>query len=374
MTWFLLFPLWIAGFAVPLKEPRNSSIVSTDSLIQIDGPFILYRDDKIFSRYILENGYEKTVQTDSFSLAQKNELSFRVSTDMPGKTFTVKLKSKLENEKSIYKKVSRMFVISDMEGNFAAFRKILMANGVIDADFNWTFGDGHLVTVGDFFDRGYQVTELLWLIYSLEEKANAAGGHVHFILGNHEIMNMSNDLRYLHAKYLQTTTLLQEPYYTLYSASSELGRWLRTKNVMEKIGDVLFMHAGFSPEMNRMDVSIKEINDLARPFYADTNYVYPDLRVDTIYSDLGPFWYRGYYKNDNRNKQQQVDSTLEKFGVKTIVHGHTIVADTISSWFKNRVINIDVHHAAGKSEALLIEDKKFYRLNAAGEKKLIFER
>ena len=47
------------------------------------------------------------------------------------------------------------------------------------------------------------VTEVLWLIYSLEEKAKAAGGYVHYILGNHEIMNMSNDLRYVQNRYMR---------------------------------------------------------------------------------------------------------------------------------------------------------------------------
>ncbi len=45
------------------------------------------------------------------------------------------------------------------------------------------------------------MTECLWLIYSLEEKAKAAGGYVHFILGNHEIMNMQGDFRYVQDKY-----------------------------------------------------------------------------------------------------------------------------------------------------------------------------
>ncbi len=43
---------------------------------------------------------------------------------------------------------------------------------------------------GDMFDRGDQVTECLWLVYALEETAKAAGGYVHFILGNHELMNL----------------------------------------------------------------------------------------------------------------------------------------------------------------------------------------
>ena len=371
---FTFFPFLLLGFIASEINPGFCKPVTVDSPKQIDGPYVLYRNNMMYVKYVLDNTGMMTIKTDSFSLSQKNELVLNINTDEEGKTFPVHLKARLQNEKSMFKKASKLFVVSDIEGNFAGFRKLLQAAGVIDSNFNWTFGEGSLVLVGDFFDRGDQVTEVLWLIYSLEEKAEAAGGYVHFVLGNHEIMNMSNDLRYLNPKYVQTTTALKENYYTLYSDSSELGRWLRTKNVIEKIGDVLFMHGGFSTEMNRMDVSVTDINTMARPFYSDTNYVYPDLRVDTIFSDFGPFWYRGYYRGARLAKQEQIDSTLDKFNVRTIVNGHTIVADTITAWFKGHVIDIDVHHAEGKSEALLIEDKKFYRLLPSGEKILLIER
>lgn len=69
----------------------------------------------------------------------------------------------------------------------------------------------------------------------------------------------------------------------------------------------------------------------------------------------------------------QVDSTLSKYGVKHIATGHTVIADTISVLYKGRVLNMDVHHAKGHSEALLLEDGKYYRVNAVGEKLLMFE-
>ena len=98
-------------------------------------------------------------------------------------------------------------MISDIEGNFGAFRKLLQGNRVIDENFNWTYGKDHLVLVGDFVDRSTMVTEVLWLIYSLEEKAKAAGGYVHYILGNHEIMNMSDELDYVQERYIATCTI-----------------------------------------------------------------------------------------------------------------------------------------------------------------------
>ena len=116
-----------------------------------------------------------------------------------------------------------MLILSDIEGNFGAFRKLLQANHVIDDNFNWTFEKNHLVLIGDFVDRGTMVTEVLWLIYSLEEKAKAAGGYVHYILGNHEIMNMSNDLRYVQDRYIRNAALMSRSYMQLFGPDAEIG-------------------------------------------------------------------------------------------------------------------------------------------------------
>jgi hypothetical protein len=259
-------------------------------------------------------------------------------------------------------------VISDIEGNFDAFRKLLLAGKVMDEKFEWTFGDGHLVLAGDFFDRGDQVTEVLWLVYMLEDKAKKAGGYVHFVLGNHEIMNMSADLRYVHPKYMENAGLMKEDYNNLFSLNSELGRWLRTKNVIERIGGVLYTHGGISRQVNNIDWQMQDINSIARPFYADTTFAYPNLETDLLYSEAGPFWYRGYYTGDRTAIPQILDSTLQKFRLDLVVTGHTPVADTVSVWYNGKLINTDTPHAKGKSEALLIEGNKYYKINIAGNK------
>lgn len=100
--------------------------------------------------------------------------------------------------------------LSDIEGNFGAFKALLCAGGVIDKQFNWTYGDGHLVLTGDFFDRGLNVTECLWLVYKLEREAETFGGKVHFILGDHEVMNMNGDHRYVRNKYFEIPKLLSK--------------------------------------------------------------------------------------------------------------------------------------------------------------------
>ena len=296
-----------------------------------------------------------------------------MASDEPGKLFTVKLKGDLQNEKTEFPPVSKMYIVSDIEGNFAAFRKLLVAAKIIDADYNWTFGNGHLVLTGDFVDRGSQVNEVLWLIYSLEDKAKAAGGYVHFVLGNHEIMNMNGDLRYVHPKYLESAGLLNEGFTSLYGENAELGRWLRSKNVMEKIGDILFVHGGISAAINRQELNPTKLNKLVRPFYADSLFDFRNPVLDTLYSDLGPFWYRGYYKTNPSSEANTVDSTLRLYKVKKIATGHTVVADSITARFNGKVFNTDVHHAGGHSEAVLVENGKYYRITAAGEREILMD-
>lgn len=282
------------------------------------------------------------------------------------KYFSLKVKQHIDNEHNEYDRPSKILVMADIEGNFRAFCKLLNVNGVINRNLKWTFDDGHLVIVGDCFDRGEQVVECLWLIYSLEERARRNGGYVHFILGNHEIMNMNGDWRYVHPKYASSSRI---PFTALYNGNNELWNWLRTKNIIEKIGDILFVHAGIAPELLQLNLSISEINNLARPFYTHANKQFTDNTLHTIFnSEQSPFWYRGYYQNTIT--EDQIDATLQHFGVKTIVTGHTVV-DKVTAFFNGKVINVDTDHASGNSEALFIKKDRFYRVDKNGKRERI---
>ena len=166
----------IAGFILPddsCKKAVTSGNVATD---QSDGPYVLYKNDKVYVKYIFDENGTKSVKQDSIALSQKGSLTLTVLTDEPGKTFEVKLKKELKTEKTEFSDVSKRFVVSDIEGNFRALRQLLQGNSIIDEKFNWTFGDGHLVLTGDFVDRGEQQTEVLWMILSVVEQTKTVGG------------------------------------------------------------------------------------------------------------------------------------------------------------------------------------------------------
>jgi len=349
------------------EDPRLDSgkqlidLIKRQLALRHDGPYVWGQNNlvKIDGRRLVKE-----------QINRGNTVTFQVQTDVIDNSFSVSLKPQNEEEPCEFGGSKRLLALSDIEGNFRQFRTLLQANGVIDENYNWTFGDGHLVFSGDMFDRGEQVTECLWLIYSLEEKARINGGYVHFILGNHEVMNLQGDSRYVHEKYRfsadQMGTTLQE----MYGRNTELGRWLRSKNVVEKIGDLLFAHGGISPELNRLQISIKEINQLTRKCIDKNGNQLKDKASSVVMSQsVSPFWYRGYY--NGKIVEECIDTTLSKFKVKHIVTGHTIVSDTISIHHHNKVINTDTKHAEGKSEALLVEDGKFYRVDMQGKRTLL---
>jgi hypothetical protein len=182
-------------------------------------------------------------------------------------------------------------------------------------------------------------------------------------------MNITGDLRFLNPKYLQIAQQLSVPYKNFYSRETELGRWLRTKNIIEKIGDRLFLHAGISQYMNKLGKSVAAINNLARPHYDRANDSLLPPVAQLLLLDEGPLWYRGYYLAPLAT-QSQVDSTLKLFGVKKIITGHTLVS-RITEFYGGKIINLDVPHAKGASEGLLVENKKYYRVGLNGDKVLL---
>jgi len=220
--------------------------------------------------------------------------------------------------------------------------------------------------VGDFFDRGLNVTECLWFIYHLEQQAVKHGGYVHFILGNHEIMNLNDDIRYVRNKYTENSKLMNEEYTNFYKPDTELGRWLQTKNIAEKIGKYLFVHGGIAPELNVFSVSLDSINNSAREYYFNSKLAKQsgDTLARTIYnSKYSPFWYRGYVKESIL--ESEIDSTLNNFGIGKIVVGHTIVED-VRYFYNKKIIGIDTDHAEGDTEGFFYENGVEYRVDIFG--------
>ena len=93
--------------------------------------------------------------------------------------------------------IQRIVALGDTHGGFAQAQEILLGLDLVDQDLHWTGGNTHLVFVGDLTDRGDQERPLLDMVRRLQGEAEKVDGRVHVMLGNHEVMNMVQDLRYV---------------------------------------------------------------------------------------------------------------------------------------------------------------------------------
>ena len=334
----------------------------------IDGPYIM--DSLSLSVSYTSDSYGKI----HASLLSTGDDIQVISPFMNPESFHFNIMDEFPESTGISGSNDQILAISDIEGNYYAFTQLLIGNGVVDDSLNWIFGSNRLVLVGDMVDRGSYVTQVLWLIYKLDKEAEEAGGKVHFILGNHDIMCMIGDDRYADRKYLKIADELDVEYKELYGTSSEIGRWLRTKNAIEKVGNFLFVHGGVSPEILNLGLSIEEMNDLIRPYYGKAISLPVSDPVYKLYKTSGLFWYRGYVKAKDgvygKATQEDIDAILSYFDVESIIVGHCVV-DEIKSHFDNGVFTIDVLHPPDqfsdrKLQALLIENNNIYRVDGHG--------
>ncbi len=344
-----------------------------------DGPYVFYLPDsgKVILKSITDSGLVVQEFDDT------KPIVFDVDDPTSDGKFSVTLKKQHNQEPETYTLPDRVFFTSDIEGQFGAFKKMLIDGGVMNNRFEWTYGSGHLYCVGDMLDRGRHVTEVLWLIYRLEQEAAKQGGKVHYLLGNHEIMCMDNDERYVAYKYKMNTTYLGlAGYGDLFAPHTEWGRWYRAKNLIERLGHYTVVHAGVSPEVARLKLSYREMNDYGRNRMNNRGGCADDPNCSTVTggSALGLYWYRNIAYTEsttaaNRAKaitQEALDEILQSIGSQKMIIGHTLTANnTITPLYNNKVINIDVNHAfnisANHVEAMVIEDgvcKKFISNNA----------
>ena len=271
-----------------------------------------------------------------------------------------------------------LYVFADTHGEYESVRAVLRNAGLIDEQARWIGGRKQLVFLGDITDRGAEVTGLLWFLYGLEREARAAGGSVHILLGNHELMVMLGDLRYVHPHEQRIAQLHNVSYQQLlHPQQSVLGRWLATKPAVIKIGDLLLTHGGVSSDfIGESPHSLAK--KMARYIQDDLFIAHVDttkkVRVDSAYYAewdnffWGPrsvFWYRGYMQADTL--ADELNRTLASFGADAMVVGHT-PAPTIHTRYDGKLIA--AHPRRPGSELLLITGqgmrRRLHRIVAAG--------
>lgn len=364
MRWGNPFCLQAVGLGMNFPELHR--------LTAPDGPYVHWLNEaevKVLWVEEAEGGYQlkKKVQ------AIHQPISCQPSR---GPAFSFSLRPTHSPPPPAYPEPEKLLCLSDIEGNFEALWAILQGNGAIDASHNWQYGKNQLMLLGDLMDRDADVLPVLWLLYKLEAEAEKAGGKVHVLLGNHELMNLLGDLRYLHPKYKALAMQLsnspvnwEQSYQMLFSEQAELRRWLVSKNTVEKIGNILFCHAGLSSAMQRY--GLEEINNGVRALIRSASHI--KAYQSALYGRQGPLWYRGYahFAADfGRLREQELTEVLHHVSAKQMVIGHNLVPE-IRADYAGKLISIDVHQEKGNYQALLIEKGQCFRVDEQGQKQMI---
>lgn len=201
---------------------------------------------------------------------------------------------------------SRVVAIGDVHGAYTEFVSILQRTGLVDTSLNWTGKDVTFVQLGDILDRGADSRKALDLMMKLEGQAAQAHCKIIPLLGNHEVMDMVGDVRYVSAgeyqafstdqsearrasefenysKFIKQHAPAGSSFATLdrnkwmaehppgffelrdaYGPKGQYGRWFRSHDAVAQVGDVLFLHGGLDP-----DLHYKSIQDINRKVHAE---------------------------------------------------------------------------------------------------------
>lgn len=341
------------------------------------GLYVIHNDDESI-RIVSEQADGNVLDTTIYEAYEDFKLHYYAADKNTDVDFQFQLRDRIKN--SWKQDVSNQtLVLSDLHGELDAFVAILKGNGVVDDNLNWIYGTNQLVFIGDIFDRGRDDNGIAWLVYKLEKEAEDAGGHVNFVLGNHEDLILKDDLRYVHEDHFVFSSKAGIPYSELYSVDTELGRWLRDSYLIVTVGTDLFVHGGLSTEMMDRSYKIGEINELGWRFIGMPNKVRNELhsRNERLFGNSGPIWYRGLAADSERRpgiSSEDLDKVLKYYNADRIIVGHTRVEE-IDWRYDGRVIAVNVRHhrnfGPNRSAALLIENGLYYSVNYTGDKTLL---
>jgi len=356
------------SFSQKIQKEKDSLLVSSYT----EGPHIRYStSNRVDIFYIQHDSLKNRTRKISKSFRYKNDTI--IFKGFVGKdTSTYIIPKKIKPHSGIYESTDKIIVLGDIHGQYESLIKMLENNNVIDKNKKWKFGKGRIVFTGDVFDRGSEVTECLWLIFQLEIQAKKAGGNVHYIIGNHEMMALLFDDRYVDKKYKHAARHLNYHYSHFFDRHSVLGNWLRSKNTLVRIGKQLFVHAGISPQFLEKKFKIDEVNMKMRYHLNNYTQLNDTTLVDLFLYSYSPLWYRGYLNrtpNYDRIALADVIKTLEFYDAIVIIFGHTPVARVYPFYsFKLIAMDVPIGDPSFIDQGLLIENQKYYRIFAHKEK------
>lgn len=229
--------------------------------------------------------------------------------------------------------IPRIVAIGDLHGDLDATRRALRLGGAIDHADNWIGGPLIVVQTGDQLDRGDDEQEVLELFEELRTQAREAGGALHALLGNHEIMNVKGDFRYVtEGGFRDFEDAVHED-----SADTSLARFpqqerarraafmpgrpyalmLSERVVILQLGDNVFVHGGVLPQ--HVEYGIDRINAETRGWMRG-EAEWPEI----LKGSDSPQWTRLYSDEPDSSACAVLGGVLEQLGARRIIMGHSV--------------------------------------------------
>jgi hypothetical protein len=278
-----------------------------------------------------------------------------------------------------FEAAGRIVAIGDLHGDLASTRQALRLASAIDENDHWIGGNLTLVQTGDQLDRGDQEREILDLLERLTEEAAKAGGRVHVLNGNHEIMNVAADLRYVTDGGLRQFQDFSESValhpglervpesargrVLAFRPGKAYARRLASRDVAVVVSGTVFSHAGVKLEHARYGLG--RLNaEVSRWMRGETKEP-PAL----ITEQDSPVWTREYGELVTPEICTRVEAVLRELGAKRMVVGHTVQKNGVSSACSGKLFRIDVglsdyYGASNPTQVLEIEGDRTAILDA----------
>lgn len=273
----------------------------------------------------------------------------------------------------------RIVAIGDLHGDLGATRRALRLAGAIDERDRWIGGTLVVVQTGDQLDRGDDEQAIVDLFARLADEAAAAGGAVHALNGNHELMNAAADLRYVtpmgYADFRDAVDvdpgdadLAARPdsvrsRVAAFRPGGPYARILGERNVVVIVGDNVFVHGGVLPE--HAAYGLERINAEVRAWLRGES-----AQPDYILKRGSLVWARNYSDEVDDADCATLREVLGTLSAKRMIVGHTVQEDGIRSYCDGRVWCIDTGmsaHYGGNVQVLEIAGDSLRVLGPVGE-------
>jgi hypothetical protein len=260
--------------------------------------------------------------------------------------------------RTVFPIVSRVVAVGDLHGDLSATRAALRLAGAIDDRDRWIGGALVVVQTGDEIDRGDGDREIIDLFSRLEIEAAEAGGAFRPLLGNHDLMNVEGNFKYVSARGMGSfddlvASLLARPdllaFPPLQRARAAAFRpggpvagIFARRNVVAIVGDTVFVHAGVLP--SHVAYGLERLNREVRAFVRGARPELPPV----MDHQTSPVWTRLYSEEETPAAATcaTLGEALAGLGVKRMVVGHTVQPQGINAGCDGRVWRIDTGMSA----------------------------